>query len=52
MVLTGGLIALLVHAWLGLRFLSRSWFNLEVVWASTLIAVGGVALAVAWGGVM
>jgi hypothetical protein len=52
MVLTGGLIALLVHAWLGLRFLSRSWFNLEVVWASTLIAVGAVALAVAWGGVM
>ncbi len=48
MIFTGGLIALLVHAWLGLRFLSRSWFNLDLVWASSLVAVGGVALAFAW----
>jgi len=48
MIFTGGLIALLVHAWLGLRFLSRSWFNLDVVWASSLVAVGGVALTAAW----
>jgi hypothetical protein len=47
MIFTGGLIAFLVHGWLGLRFLSRSWFNLEVVWASSLVMVGGVALAVA-----
>jgi len=47
MIFTGGLIALLVHAWLGLRFLSRSWFNLDVVWASSLVAVGGVSLATA-----
>jgi hypothetical protein len=48
MILTGGLIALVVHGWLGLKFLSRSWFNLEVVWASSLVAVGAVALAIAW----
>jgi hypothetical protein len=48
MILTGGLIAVLVHAWLGLRFISRSWFNLETLWASSLVAVGGVALAGAW----
>jgi hypothetical protein len=48
MILTGGLIALLVRAWLGLRFVSRSWFNLDVVWASSLVAVGGVAMTTAW----
>ena len=48
MIFTGGLIALLVHAWLGLRFLSRSWFNLDLVWASSLVAVGAVALTIAW----
>ena len=48
MILTGGVIAVLVHAWLGLRFLSRSWFNLDLIWASSLVAVGGVALTFAW----
>jgi hypothetical protein len=48
MILGGGVIAFLVHAWLGLRFLSRSWFNLDALWASSLVAVGGVALALAW----
>ena len=48
MIFTGGLIAILVHAWLGLRFLSRSWFNLDRVWAASLVAVGGVALTFAW----
>jgi hypothetical protein len=47
MILAGGLLAVLVHAWLGLRFLSRSWFNLEAVWAVSLVAVGAVALAIA-----
>lgn len=48
MVLTGGVIAVLVHGWLGLRFLSRGWFNFDAVWASSLIAVGGLSLAFAW----
>jgi hypothetical protein len=47
MILTGGLIALAVRAWLGMRFLSRAWFNLDALWALSLIAVGGVALALA-----
>ena len=50
MILAGGLVALLVHTWLGLRFLSRSWFNLDLVWAASLVAVGGVALTMAWVG--
>nr|WP_246184937.1 hypothetical protein [Paracoccus aestuariivivens] len=44
MVTTGGAIALAVHGWLGLRFVSRSWFNLETVWALSLIAVGVLGL--------
>jgi hypothetical protein len=46
MVAAGGLMALLVHAWLGLRFLSQSWFNLDLVWAVSLILIGGVGLIV------
>jgi hypothetical protein len=29
----------------GLTFVSRSWFNLDAVWAVSLILVGSVALA-------
>jgi hypothetical protein len=47
MILTGGAVALLVHAWLGLKFLSRSWFNLDRLWAASLVLVGGLALAAA-----
>lgn len=48
MIGAGGLIAFAVYAWLGLRVLSRSWFNLDRVWASSLVAVGAIALAAAW----
>ncbi len=47
MVAAGGAMALLVHAWLGLKFLSRSWFNLDVVWASSLLLVGLIGLVTA-----
>jgi hypothetical protein len=47
MVTAGGLIALLVYDWLGLRFLSLSWFNLDLVWAVSLILIGGVGLIAA-----
>ena len=49
MILCGGAIAVVVHAWLGLKFLSKSWFNLEVVWASSLVLVGGIGFWTAWG---
>ena len=45
MILSGGLIAVVVHDRLGLKFLSQSWFNLDVVWATSLIFVGVVGLA-------
>jgi hypothetical protein len=45
MALAGGLIATGVYAWLGLRFLRKSWFNLDRVWAASLVIVGVFALA-------
>ncbi|MCX2724337.1 hypothetical protein [Roseibium salinum] len=44
MIASGGLAALAVHEWLGLRFISRSWFNLDVVWAGSLVLVGVVSV--------
>jgi hypothetical protein len=45
MIAAGGLCAWLVYRYLGLRFVSRSWFNLDATWAVTLILVGAVSLA-------
>jgi hypothetical protein len=45
MSLAGGVIAAAVYFWLGLRFLSKSWFNLDLVWASSLVLVGGISLS-------
>jgi hypothetical protein len=47
MIASGGAIAVAVHRWLGLRFLSRSWFNLDLVWALSLVLVGAASLALA-----
>lgn len=44
MTVSGGAIAAGVYHWLGLKFLSKGWFNLDLVWALSLILVGGVAL--------
>ena len=38
---------MLVRAWLGLQFVSRSWFNLDAVWAASLVAVGSPAMTTA-----
>ncbi|MEN8891610.1 hypothetical protein [Planktotalea arctica] len=40
MTLAGGIIAVVIYFWLGLKFLSRTWFNLDLVWALSLIIVG------------
>ncbi|WP_156528345.1 hypothetical protein [Bradyrhizobium stylosanthis] len=45
MVGAGGCLAWLVYRHLGLKFVSRSWFNLDAVWATSLVVVGAVALA-------
>ncbi|MFK7891611.1 MAG: hypothetical protein AB8B63_12425 [Granulosicoccus sp.] len=40
MTLAGGILAVLIYYYLGLKFLSRTWFNLDIAWALTLILVG------------
>jgi len=45
MTLSGGAIAVGVYGWLGLKFLSQSWFNLDLVWAASLVLVGVISLA-------
>jgi len=45
MITAGGLSAWLVYRYLGLKFMQRSWFNLETTWAVSLILVGAIALA-------
>jgi hypothetical protein len=44
MIAAGGCSAWLVYRTLGLKFVSRSWFNLDSVWAVSLILVGAIAL--------
>jgi len=46
MLVAGGLSAWLAYRYLGLKIVSRSWFNLDTIWAASLILVGAVALAV------
>jgi hypothetical protein len=45
MIAAGGCVAWLVYRYLGLKFVSRSWFNLDAIWAMSLVLVGCVALA-------
>jgi F0F1-type ATP synthase membrane subunit a len=44
MIAAGGCSAWLVYRYLGLKFVSRSWFNLDTSWAASLILVGAIAL--------
>lgn len=46
MIAAGGAFAWLVYRYLGLRFVSRSWFNLDAVWACSLVLVGTLSLAI------
>jgi hypothetical protein len=44
MITAGGFLAWLVYRYLGLKFVSRSWFNLDTSWAVSLVLVGTIAL--------
>ena len=46
MIAAGGISAWLVYRYFGLELVSRSWFNLDAIWAISLIVVGTVALAI------
>jgi hypothetical protein len=43
--LAGGFAAWLVYRYPGLKFVSRSWFNLDATWALSLVMVGAFSLA-------
>jgi hypothetical protein len=45
MIGAGGIFAWSVYRYLGLKFVSRSWFNLDALWALSLILVGALSLA-------
>jgi hypothetical protein len=49
MIAAGGLLAWLVYRYLGLKFVSRSWFNLDATWAISLILVGALSLSISLG---
>jgi len=48
MIASGGALAWGVYRWLGLKVLTRGWFDLDRVWGASLVIVGVVALATAW----
>ena len=45
MIAAGGVFAWAVYRYLGLKFVSRSWFNLDAIWALSLILVGALSLS-------
>jgi hypothetical protein len=50
MIAVGGFLAWLVYRYLGLKFVSRSWFNLDATWAFSFILVGALSLSISLGG--
>jgi hypothetical protein len=48
MIVAGGFLAWLVYRYLGLKFLSRSWFNLDATWALSLVLVGTLSLVISF----
>jgi hypothetical protein len=41
---TAGASAWMVYRYLGLKFISRSWVNLDAIWAMSLVAIGVLSL--------
>jgi hypothetical protein len=50
MIAAGGSLAWLVYRYLGLKFVSRSWFNLEATWAFSFILMGALSLSISLAG--
>jgi len=47
MITAGGIMAWVAYRYVGAKFVTRSWFNLDAVWAISLILVGLVGLLAA-----
>ncbi|MEP4195469.1 MAG: hypothetical protein ABJL99_07515 [Aliishimia sp.] len=50
MTIAGGILAIVIYFWLGLKFLSKTWFNLDLVWAISLVVVGTFGIYSAYAG--
>ena len=50
MTFAGGLIATVIYLWLGLKFISTTWLNLDRVWAFSLILVGIIGVTTVYNG--
>jgi hypothetical protein len=48
MIVAGGFLAWLVYRYLGLKFVSRSWFNLDATWAFSLVLAGALSLVISF----
>jgi len=46
MIGAGSFLAWLAYRYLGLKFVSRSWFNLDTTWAFSLILVGALSFVI------
>ena len=47
MIFSGGILAVVIYFWCGLKFLSNTFFNIDIVWASSLILVGTIGIYLA-----
>lgn len=52
MTFAGGVFATFIYFWLGLKFISKTWFNLDIAWAISLIIVGAFGVFSAYMGHM
>lgn len=50
MTIAGGAIAAAIYFYFGLKYLSKTWFNLDTVWALSLILVGSMGIYFALNG--
>ena len=47
MIVAGGIVACIAYRYVGSKFVTKRWFNLDAVWAISLIVVGLVGLLAA-----
>jgi len=52
MLVSGVAIAWLVYRYLGVQFVRRAWFNLDIAWGASLVVAGGVSVLMAMGNAM
>jgi hypothetical protein len=47
MIFSGGVLAIVIYFWLGLKSLRKTFFNIDIVWAFSLIVVGTIGIYLA-----